>query len=249
MQRIEAPEISAARGGLLEVLAPADGDGHLTYHGVTYEGGLCGPARDYTPGEDKIFDRQTVLNGEPFVIYRGVEVNLFARDNAKALVEETFAAGETYAVERGLQRTTLNPNAVDITPTPGTPVSTKVGVGLLEQYAGDYYGGLPMLHVNRFGTAVLAGDLEVDDQFRLTTKQGTPVANGAGYSATGPGDVAAAAGQFWVYVTGQVNLWRSDVSVHVTDDMINNQTHALAERSYVPTVECLVAAVLVTVPA
>jgi hypothetical protein len=251
MLRIETPDIKPVRGGLLSLANVITGtDVHAYVDGVIYQDSLHGPARMVpTDGSEKVFDRpDDVVKGEPFSIYRGVETDLFRRDIAAGLVERLFGAGETRAVEEGLRTLILDPNAVDLTPTAGTAVSPKEALGILEQHASDNYNGLPMLHVSRYGAAFLAGEMQVDkDNWTLHTKQGTPVVNGGGYHGGGP--AAAGAGQFWLYATGQVNLWQSPVSAATEGlDVRHNVAQVLVERTYIPTVERFVAAVLVTAP-
>lgn len=249
MYAIEAPASAGpVRGGLLQVLTPiTDADPQLFYQGVTYQADLCGHSRPVPEeGVEKTFDELPVVTGEAFRIYRGIEMSLFQHSQAEEAVRQAYIAGEQWAVERAVQVTLLNPNAVDITPTPGTPVSGKIAMGLAEQYAADNYSGLPLLHTNRFGTGLLP-DVEVDQStWRAHSKQGTPIVNGGGYGAVGPGGASAPANSAWLYVTGQVHLWRQEFVV-TTDAyaLKQNRTYALAEGQYVSAVDCFVAAILV----
>lgn len=197
------------------------------------------------PADLKIFDQLGIVTGGPFSVYRGIDLSQFERDMAEGNVRDAFGAGESWAVERAIQETVFNTRAVDITPTAGTAVTNrKQALGLLEQYAADRYSGLPLIHSNRFGTNIL--DPEVDPEtWALNTKQGTPVANGGGYGPTGPGGAIAPAGTAWAYVSGQVNIWKGDVFVAPANDLYSNRMIALAEATYVPTVETFVAAILV----
>lgn len=252
---IEAPLVtSKPRGGLLTVANVIDNaDGSYTYNGVTYESALCGPSRRVPAygGPDKLFDITSTNSSINFGVYRGIEAPLLThRDDAKAMAREAFENGEGWAIERAVQELVLNVKAVDITPVPGTAVvKPKYALGLLEQYAQDNYVGLPIIHGNRIATQLIP-DPQIDsDDWLLHTMHGTPVANGGGYYATGPGARVAAAGEAWLFVTGQVNVWRGAIlTPDETYALKQNRTFALAERTYTVSVECITAAVLVGQP-
>jgi hypothetical protein len=250
MYAIEAPAAAAeARGGLLTVANVIDGgESQLFYQGVEYQQtALTGHNRPVpTDGTDKEFDQVGITEGIRFQVYRGVEYSLFQRADAEPTVREAFGAGESWAVERAVQEQLLNDRAEDITPAAGTPVTNvKQALGLLQQHAADLYSGLPLLHANRYGTEIISGQLEMGANFSLTTKQGTPIAVGGGYSATGPGGAAAPDGAFWVWASGQVNIWRGPLEVVPAPMLRSNRAQALAEATYVASVDTFVAAILV----
>jgi hypothetical protein len=254
MFTVEAPDaVTQTRGGLLAVANVIENpDGQLLYQGVQYQQtALTGHNRPVpTDGSDKQFDlAEELTTGTPFSVYRGVEFSMFQQGEAVPTVKEAFGAGEGFAVERAVQELWLS-KAVDLTPTAGTPVTSIVqAIGILEQHAGEQYAGQPLFHANRYGTSLLSPELVDPNEpdFKLFTKQGSPVANGAGYGSTGPGGTAAPAGAAWVYATGQVNIWRG--TVHVADAPVlkDNRAVALAEATYVATVDTFVAAVLIGV--
>lgn len=246
---VPTPTGKPARGGLLpvaNVIRDGDDVARAGMHGVTYVSELCGQNRRYVEGEEKIPDDLTRIEGDPFTVYRFVEGSLFDEDLIKSAALQGFNAGETFAVERGLQETVLNgPDTVDITPVPGTPVTNmKHALGLLEQYAAERYLGLPLIHGNRFATSLLP-DREAGDNFELHTINGTPIANGGGYSTEGPGAVSAAAGTAWVYISGQVNIWAEKPREEFGRALTANKAFALVEASYTATIDCFVAAILV----
>lgn len=249
MYAVEAPDIKdEPRGGLLPVanVIPAGGAKRIGLReGVVYQTALDGHSRRVpAPGTDKQFDELGIITGEPFSIYRGLDLSQFQRDLGEVGIKEAFGNGESFAVEQAVQELVLNPQAVDITPTAGTPVTRLQATGLLEQYAAEQYVGLPIIHANRLGTALL--DPEVDpDNWTLNTKQGTPVANGGGYNGAGPAGAVAPAGSTWVYISGQVNIWQGELMIAGGDALADNRHLMLAEATYVPTVESFVAAILV----
>lgn len=242
MQRVEAPSIAPAKGGLLSVAnVTSDFTGPGLFAGVSYRSTPCGPARAVPrEGEgDKTFDEPHTLTGSPFGIYKGVDLSLL--DEADISAADILDRGAGYAVEQGVQTALLNKNAVVLR---SDGVSPRMALALLEQHAGEVYMGTPTFHLNRFGAVFMPFETEAEDGV-LTTRQGSPVANGAGYGPTGPGGAEAADGQFWLYASGQVNLWRSAPILADGYDLPRNRSVALAEQFYIPTVECFVAAVLV----
>lgn len=255
---VEAPTIAPATGGLLSVVTPQPFPSPHAAQGVAYVTDDCGHA-EAAPGwclsaidvtGDKEFRGLGANYGDPFAIYSGVECDVFNMGEYERIARESLERGGGFAIERGVQSLLLNKapadeddwGVVDLTPV-GGPVKPKEAVARLEQYAGENYTGLPIFHTNRYGAVFLP--LEVGSP--LTTKQGAPVANGAGYTNTGPGGVVAAEGQFWLYVSGQVNIWQGDVvNTPVVANTVSNGARALAERIIVATVECFVGAILVT---
>ena len=246
MLTVDAPAVQPAKGGLLSVANVIPDNGRAGKEGVRFLARLTGvPQVVPGPGENKEFDRQTVISGTPFTIYRGVETNLFEALDVQVLADDVFTAGESLAVEAALQPV-LNTVAQDFTPTPGTPVSVAEGVALAEEWIAERYSFLPILHMNRYGAAHTSskGMIRLEDG-RIETFQGTPVANGAGYGPVGPGAITATAGRYWIYVTGQVNLWQGPLVKAQAPALANNFERALAERTYVPVVDSPIGAVLV----
>lgn len=249
MFKVEAPKVLLpARGGLLPVANVITEQAEVAaYHGVAYDGIPCGHSKPIPePGEDKEFDTLPEIEGVLFGVYRGIETPLLLGTPETATASELFGAGESFAVETAIQTLLLNPEAVDLTPTAGTPVTNlKAALGILEQYASERYTGVPTLHGNRYVTALME-ELQVDDStWKLHTQQGTPVANGGGYGSTGPDGVEAPAGAGWLYVSGQVNIWQGQPHLIEATDTKTNRNYVLAEATYAATVECFAAAILV----
>jgi len=250
MLAIDTPAVTPMRGGLLQVaeVITTDGAGGILLNGVTYNAHLCGKNRTVpAEGQQKTFDEQVVMSGTPFSLYRGVEgAMLVERERALEEAQSAYSAGESYGVERGLQTTVLSPMAVDITPTPGTAVTNhRHALGLLEQYAADNYSGLPVISGNRLAVGYIPELRVSDDSFLLHTIHGTPVISAAGYSTDGPGAAVAGAGQAWLYVSGKITVWKGPGGNYEAYDLEGNRVYALAEATYVTTVECFAAAILV----
>lgn len=236
--------------GAENVLVTTVGSSTLTYTDTGTSSGSGTVPTSSTAGNvppaAKTFDIQTVLTGTPFGTYRGVEgAMLVERDNAQDQARDAYDAGESYGVERGLQTGLLSPMAVDLTPTPGTPVTnTRVALGLLEQYAADNYSGLPIISGNRLAVGLIP-ELQVSGDYELHTIHGTPVASAAGYATDGPGTAVSTNGNAWLYISGKITIWRGPGGPYEAYDLKGNRVYALMERTYVPTVECFAAAILV----
>lgn len=116
-----------------------------------------------------------------------------------------------------------------------TPVDVTEGFSRLEAALAECYSGVGVLHV----PAILSGEVQARALVqargsKLTTLMGNRVALGAGYSGAAP-DGSVAAGVAWVYATGAVFYYRSDVTVMeptATFDRSVNTVEALAERTY-----------------
>ena len=247
MLTIEAPSIKDAHGGLLAVTdVNRQAEPHVFIEGVSYDAIQGVKSRTYTQGVDKVFDEHGVrVESVKFTLYTGIESPLFVDTATLSDAATLFGYGETVAVEEAVQKLLLNPKAVDITPVPGTAVTNIRGaVGLLEQAAGVNITGEPLLHGNRLAVSLMR-DLKVDEgNWTSRTKQGTPVANGAGYGATGP--LAAKAGEAWLYISGPINLWVSGVEVRDARNLETNRNHTLAEAQYVAALDTPVYAILVS---
>jgi hypothetical protein len=246
---IDAPVREPERGGLLSVANVVDSiPAGAAYHGIRYQADPCGKNRVVpTDNSDKIFDQTVLVQSEQFSLYRGVEDALLLGADAQDRATRLYRASESYGVEAKIQELLFNPVAVDLTPTPGTPVTNpKLALGLLEQYAADNYSYLPMIHGNRLAVSLIP-DMKAEADGKLFTVHMTPIVNGGGYGPDGTGAVTAGEGEAWLYATGNLTIWRgSEVGPPTgVDDLKGNRSLGLMERQYVATVECFVAAVLV----
>jgi hypothetical protein len=193
------------------------------------------------PAAQKVFDdeldtNETVL----FQSYRGMDSPLLLGEDAAKLVGDAYDRAESYGVGRKVQTLVLNPAAVDITPTPGTPVTNpRFALGLLEQWARDNSTFAGTISGN-----ALALTLVEDAIDGLETIIGTPVVLASGYGPAGPGRTAGA-GQAWLYIHGRITVWRGPSGPVEATDYRNNREIALAEGSYAASVDSFVAAVLV----
>lgn len=222
------------------------------------EAEFCAPnAKDLTQASEWV-------DGFRFAAYGGLTCKPIGTD-ASSLASKARAAfeqSESTAVEAALMKYRFVENLAgaglpgewsaptDLTPTGGAVSPTK-GVALLEGFAAREYIGLGTLHVPVTAASLLLVDSGLMwEGDRLYTALGSKVVAGAGYDLpnTGPTGVAAAAGERWMYITGEV-LIRQGREVIVRDafDEVNNDHVVLAERGYVVAVDGFAAAVRVTV--
>ena len=141
----------------------------------------------------------------------------------------------------------------------GAAVDVATGLGRLEQALADCYGGRGVVHVPLEALPTLVayqlivpvgGRDAASGQFgrQLQTVAGNLVAVGAGYPGTGPNGVDPGTTSTWLYATGPVFMYRSDVFVTPATsavDRSNNTIEMIAERTYVLGFDCCLHAVQV----
>jgi hypothetical protein len=125
-------------------------------------------------------------------------------------------------------------------------------IGLLDAALAERYGGRGVVHVPLVALATLRSrDLVQwdDDTGVLSTPGGHRVIAAAGYSGTGPDGAAPTAGSAWLYATGALFGYRSDVAVRDwpgTFDRSTNTVRKQASRTYLFGWECVHLAALMT---
>lgn len=148
---------------------------------------------------------------------------------------------------------------VTSTAVTGVAVDVATGLGRLEQAIADCYGGRGVIHVPAEALPTLdaqnlvrvVGGRDVGSgQFgrQLETLAGNLVAVGAGYPGTGPDGTDPGSTTTWLYGTGPVFTYRSDVKVmpfSSTVDRSSNTVQMIAERTYVLGFDCCLHAVQV----
>lgn len=217
------------------------------------------------PSSPKNFEAPGWNEGIRFAVYGGVVCKPFSFDvdKGEAEVKRVFQLRESLGVERALmdKRFILGPDddpgvgvdsrwpaPTDI--TPATAPSAKVGLALLEGYAGSVYAGVPTLHIPRtIGSLLLTENAGIVTAGKAYTHSGSKMALGAGYEYPnhGPDGTDPAAGTQWMYATGEVMVARGGVLAKAVLDTNTNDILALAERPYVVAVDCFVAAIRVKV--
>lgn len=199
---------------------------------------------------------------------RRVATDALARSEAWQ-VERAFWTGQVDGVELAFPHLAANAEVVDgqdallqLTASPvatGAALDVVTGLGLLEQELADCYGGVGVIHVpakllptlDAFGLLRPVQGRDVSSgQFgrQLQTLNGNLVAIGAGYPGTGPDGTDPGSDESWMYATGAVFMYRSDVKIHTDAQSLNRENNTLeliAERTYVLGWDCCLLAVLV----
>lgn len=140
--------------------------------------------------------------------------------------------------------------------TAASPVLTgaddvAVIVGQIDAHLAKEYGGEGLVHVPPVALATLQSRVlaRPDDNGVLRTPGGHRIVSAAGYDGSAPDGTAAAAGTAWIYATGAMFGYRSDVVVQEmpgTFDRAENTVHKLASRTYLFGFECEHIGALVT---
>ena len=244
---IDTPEITPARYGLASVSTLVNDPSLRWTGGVEWipnpTPGATVTQVDVCDVADLIADHTDLdtLTGVPLHVTAAFEtasVGLSA-DEIHNRARLALALSEQPAVEAAVW-----PLIVDdaTTPAGATAVSLLAGVGALERWLWESYGGLGVLHVARqIVPHLVAVDWVKLDGDRLVTKLGTLVSAGA-YPVTGPDKAAAGVGNAWIAATGAVNLRMSEVRVPGENGSawfapLTNDALGVAERTILATWE------------
>lgn len=247
--------------------------GGLYYHQVG-----CGEAHNYAINCDtpvaKTFDAHTperlVL---PWNVYASLNCGTYGYtpDRLAAITGERLFANEQEAVEfafwsGNFGNTPFLNDAVGATDVGGggTFASIVDAVAALEGFAAATYGYHAVLHAETAVHAYAADHhlVSAATEFgnvwgapstdpTLRTPLGTKWVFGGGYPGTGPADVAPGAGETYIWITGNVTVWRQPTfmpSVWETMNREQNQFNVLTERGYLATYDCFHAFAKVDVP-
>ena len=150
-------------------------------------------------------------------------------------VELEFWEGRLARTAGNENRYLADGNAVDVTPTPGTPVRARYGLALLEgQLAATGCGGRGYVHTPVSIASVLPVKDRGDDI--LTTTLGNYVIAGDGYTGTGTDGEATTGSSVWLYATGPVFVRLDDIEVAADQarQYVNTETNEIivkAERA------------------
>lgn len=143
---------------------------------------------------------------------------------------------------------TLQTEATIVSGGLSSPLDVVEALGLLESELANCYDGIGIIHAPRVLLPAMANAfLIVRDGFRYRTASGNIIVFGAGYPGTSPSG-GTGFGQAWMYATGSMFIYRSDVQVlpvrpetsrgSNSFDMSNNTLKAIAERTYVIGWDC-----------
>lgn len=126
-----------------------------------------------------------------------------------------------------------------------------VGLGQLEHQLDQCLSGEGVIHIPRFALPTFTANFLVQEVGgQLRTQSGNLVVVSGDYPGTSPAGAAPAAGTAWIYATGPVFAYRSDVfatRVRESFDRAENTVKMLAERTYVIGYSCCLLATLVNI--
>lgn len=208
-----------------------------------------------------------VQDAEPFTVLGSWSCALGGNtvERAQQRARDHLTAGEQHAVEWAVWTGQAdNHEPIDEADAyhgprfahPDTPVIGTVRcaadlLAIIEDYTSQVYTGDPLVHLPRAVLPYLAdAGLVTRSGTHLETPYGTSLVAGAGYGEanTGPDGTRAPDGAWWVYVTGAMQVWRSDVFTPPNPaagfSRCSNEMTAIAERTYLVGWECFTAAVL-----
>lgn len=223
------------------------------------------PTPDPAP-DPKTFESLSWQDGITFAVQTGIICKTVGFDIEvnEAELERVVANKESVAVARALMTQrfadggTANwDEATDLTPAGGA-VDPVVGLAMLEGHASVHYAGAPTLHVPRtIGSLLINKYAAIEyNGDTLVTELGSKVAADGGYESPnlGPDGTEPAAGELWLYASGEVSVAGGKQTLQGGLDLVEDQAgddsnryRILWERPYIAAVDCYTAAVRVKV--
>lgn len=277
--QVPGPKYTPNRYGLLTVSEPITPENGHWEGGITWDDELCSEVHsslEYCPipvsgFPPKITDRDfQSCCADPFLIYASYDCPPVGKPASEAfsVAQKRLSNNEEREVEKvfwtGISEDggVVNPSLafgnsecgstpVDLTGS-GGPVGVIASMAVLESALGECAPGTGVIHAN-FGLAsFLAANFLINQQGdQWYTVTGQRLALGAGYPGSGPGNIAADAGTTWMFATGPVVIYRSDVFLtperfKEAMDAKLNSVQVYAERIYAVGWSCCLFAIQVT---
>lgn len=207
-------------------------------------------------------------NAEPFTVYGSYKCSTVGRPvseahaialgrlkrNKERAIEQIFWTGNTTvgSVSPSLQggNDSCGVLPVDLTPLAGA-LSTVSAIATLESAIADCIpGGVGVIHFNYGFLPYMASNYLVNEKDgKFYSPSGQLIIAGAGYPGTGPGNIPAAAGETWLFATGPMAVYESDIFYTANEDQsidrrVNSITY-IAEQTFSVIWECCLFAVRV----
>jgi hypothetical protein len=209
---------------------------------TVYAGWGCSPA-GYTMEEIERRARVALVNGEG----RAIEATFWtgeADDGDPSVVWPHLAAEDADADAASTADGAVTFLGADVL-NGGVALPLGLALAALEGALGDCYPGRPTIHMTRVAASALGARL-LPEGGNLVTRLGSIVAAGAGYPGSAPDGTPAAAGETWLYGTGQVTVRRSAPQLlgdfSSSFDRAANSVVRILERTYVVSWDrCLIA--------
>lgn len=265
---VEGPPAVGSRYGLLTVASgPIDLPAHGRGGGVRYVPVTCGESHPYpidcsagvvNPVEKEGDPDNAEFDALPFVVYSSilcgsvgytsrefidkVEARLrLGEQGAAEMALWTGATAPTGGIDLGitaLADTGDNISVADNSSAPAVLAAMEAWIYRTQGYGGIAYIHAPVEAASWFGSEYLV----IEKNGIKYTPYGSIWVFGGGYPGTGAAGAAPPAGGMYMYVTGQVNVWRSsDVFTYPipqTLDRTSNQYFLLSEREYAIGFDC-----------
>lgn len=242
-------------------------DVHARGGGLWWANAMCGGGQGYEINcidllDPKVFNAAglDIVTLVPFQVMSNFQCLFTSLEEAERFGRQKLLSVEQSQVEQifseGLfaQDPSLSGNADVVTVVVAASATLSDRIALLEQgiYCTSQYGPRAVLHVplpvfERMKTDHL---IEFDGR-RWRTAVGTVVSTGC-YSGLDPVGAAPAAGTYWMYITGQTVVYRtnnSDIEQIPVSGALNRTTNVytgLVEREYAVGFECGIYAIPVT---
>lgn len=159
--------------------------------------------------------------GRPVSEAKEIATNRLLR-NKESGVERIFWTGVTPVgnIDPSLQggNSTCDLVPVDLTPVSGA-VSPIAAIAALESNMVDCIpGGVGVFHVNLGFLPYLAANFLLNEKDgKFYSPSGQLIVAGAGYPGTGPGNIPVPPGETWIFATGLMAVYESDVFYNPTD--------------------------------
>lgn len=219
---------------------------------------------------------QTNRGATPFTVYAEFDCSPVGLDMTLNAAAEALARTESYQASRAFwtgsagksgstEQTTAWPHLAANTTlddpqsirlqTAATSLVTggddaAIALGQLEQSLGSCYNGQGVIHIPYLALPTFfANELVYEHgDGTLCTMAGNKVVVGSGYTGSSPAGSAPSAGTSWIYATGAVFGYRSEVNVREMPgifDRAENTVRMIASRTYLLGFECCHYAALV----
>lgn len=253
--------------GLESVATYLENQNEHERNGIKYKSFRCvGNVRNWednctgplAPKEPTDSGRDNVVVGCPFHLYAALNCKTTNLEAMAAEVEEVFNYGEQSAVETQVWNRVLATTAATVlnaTSAPADAFQTTRAIAELEQAMAACYGAQATIHAPRSVAPFLFGEQQLNEaDGTYYTKLGTKIAFYGGCPNSSPVGVVATAGHAWLYITSEITVRRWTPEILPEDVRLRlqygagmtNEPFIVAERTYVPSVECCQFAAQVT---
>ncbi len=250
-------------GAMVAYTVIDSGDDHER-NGIVYKSPFCAGVNTFVdncdsgevgPKTPTDVDRDAVVVGCPFHLYAYLSCRTTSL--AQMLVDARLALeiGEQRGVELNVWSqvlATANSTVINASSDTDDALDLVSALAALESAIASCYGGQATIHANRGIANYAAASRQLEKQGAAGfTPIGSRWAFYAGDPNTGPDGTPAPDGYAWVYATSQLTLRRFPVEVPTDVDHVlmlpTNEPIVIAERTYVPSIECCAFAALVCI--